>query len=330
VAGQDVEQGTDGMFRISRGVARDRVLSTVDTEARHGHKSRARTFDGYKAHLATDPDDELITNVTVTPANTADRDAVEELLTEPGPAGTGGDDGGASAAALEVFGDSAYADGATLDKLAAAGHEVHAKVPPVRNPKGYSKDEFTIDTQVGTVGCPAGHTAQIRPRRHGGQARFRPWCAGCPLRTACTTSRSGRVITIHPHEAHLQQAKTAQRDPAWQQAYRRTQDRALHPTAVGRASRPLSGPGPDPHRRPHPRRSDQPRQPRRPRSPIHPGRMGHRLSGPPRPLPTRRCDRRTPARPAPNGRNALPNRTHEPSRAQPHRSPAPRHPGRSP
>jgi hypothetical protein len=50
--------------------------------------------------------------------------------------------------------------------------------------------------------------------------------------------------------------------------------------------------------------------------------MGHRLSGPPRPRPTRRCDRRTPARPAPNGRNALPNRTHEPSRAQPHRSPA--------
>jgi hypothetical protein len=226
VAGQDVEQGTDGMFRISRGVARDRVLSTVDTEARHGHKSRARTFDGYKAHLATDPDDELITNVTVTPANTADRDAVEELLTEPGPAGTGGGDGGASATALEVFGDSAYADGATLDKLAAAGHEVHAKVPPVRNPKGYSKDEFTIDTQVGTVGCPAGHTAQIRPRRHGGQARFRPWCAGCPLRTACTTSRSGRVITIHPHEAHLQQAKTAQRDPAWQQAYRATRPTA--------------------------------------------------------------------------------------------------------
>jgi hypothetical protein len=30
------------------------------------------------------------------------------------------------------------------------------------------------------------------------------------------------VITIHPHEARQQQAKTAQRDPAWQQAYRAT------------------------------------------------------------------------------------------------------------
>ena len=49
-------------------MARDRAISTVDPEARHGHKSRARTFDGCKAHLAIDPDDELITNVTVTPA----------------------------------------------------------------------------------------------------------------------------------------------------------------------------------------------------------------------------------------------------------------------
>jgi hypothetical protein len=86
VAGQDVEQGEDGVFRIARKVARDRVISTVDPQARHGHKCRARTFDGYKAHLGIDPDDELITNVTVTPANTADRDVVDDLLDEPGAA----------------------------------------------------------------------------------------------------------------------------------------------------------------------------------------------------------------------------------------------------
>jgi hypothetical protein len=31
------------------------VISTVDTAARHGHKSRNRHFDGYKAHLSVDP-----------------------------------------------------------------------------------------------------------------------------------------------------------------------------------------------------------------------------------------------------------------------------------
>jgi Transposase DDE domain/Transposase domain (DUF772) len=230
VAGQDVEQGEDGVFRIAKRVARDRVISTVDTEARHGHKSRARTFDGYKAHLAVDPDDELITNITLTPANAADRDVIDELLDESDSAGTedrGGDDGDEHAAPVPepvaVFGDSAYGDGATLDRLAEAGHEVFAKVPPVRNAKGYSKDEFSIDPDTGTVDCPAGHTAPIRTRRGGGGlARFSPWCAGCPLRAACTTARSGRVITIHPHEARLQQAKTAQRDPDWQQTYRNT------------------------------------------------------------------------------------------------------------
>ena len=232
VAGQDVEQGEDGVFRIARRVARDRVISTVDPEARHGHKSRARTFDGYKAHLAIDPDDELITNVTVTPANSPDRDVVDDLLAEPATPNDGddssgddssGDGGAVSADPVTVFGDSAYADGATLDKLAQAGHEVFAKVPPVRNSKGYSKDEFRIDPHAGTVRCPAGNTTPIHTRRGGGGlARFTPWCADCPLRAACTTSRSGRVITIHPHEARLQQAKAAQRDPGWQQTYRAT------------------------------------------------------------------------------------------------------------
>ena len=82
VAGQDVAEGDDGVFRIVRRVKPDRIISTVDTEARHGHKSRNRSFDGYKAHLAVDPDDELIDEVTVTPANTPDRDAVGDLLGE--------------------------------------------------------------------------------------------------------------------------------------------------------------------------------------------------------------------------------------------------------
>ena len=84
VAGQDVEAGEDGVFRIARKVARDRLISTVDVEARHGHKSRARTFDGYKSHFGVDPDDELITDVAVTAANTADREVIDELLDQPG------------------------------------------------------------------------------------------------------------------------------------------------------------------------------------------------------------------------------------------------------
>jgi hypothetical protein len=170
----------------------------------------------------------MITNVAVTPANAADRDALDDLLAEPDTSsGSDDSDDGGRPAPVTVFGDSAYADGATLDKLAEAGHEVFAKVPPVRNAKGYSKDEFVIDPDTSAVSCPAGHTAPIRARRSGGGlARFAPWCTGCPLRAACTTSRSGRVITIHPHEARPQQAKTAQREAGWQQSYRATRPKA--------------------------------------------------------------------------------------------------------
>jgi hypothetical protein len=48
VVGQDLDRGEDGIFRIARRVAKDRVISTVDPQARHGHKTSARGFDGYK------------------------------------------------------------------------------------------------------------------------------------------------------------------------------------------------------------------------------------------------------------------------------------------
>ena len=67
-------------FEIVRGVARDRVISIVDPQARHGHKSQARRFDGYKTHIAIDPEDEIITEALATPANTPDRDVVDELV----------------------------------------------------------------------------------------------------------------------------------------------------------------------------------------------------------------------------------------------------------
>ena len=67
VASQDLCRDRDGRFVIARRVAKDRVISTVDPDARHGHKSTARRFDGYKGHAAVDPDSELVTATAVTP-----------------------------------------------------------------------------------------------------------------------------------------------------------------------------------------------------------------------------------------------------------------------
>ena len=174
MAGQDVEAGEDGVFRIARKTARDRVISTVDIQARHGHKSRHRRFDGYKAHLSVDPDSELIDEVAATAANAPDRDAARELLDEHAD----------SEDKPEVVGDCAYGDAATRAGLETAGFTVTAKCPPARNAKGrFPKDRFAVDLDAGTVTCPAGQTATIVPAgRGGGRASFRPWCGTCPLR----------------------------------------------------------------------------------------------------------------------------------------------------
>ncbi|WP_371871122.1 hypothetical protein [Mycolicibacterium agri] len=73
VAGQDVEpvegsDGTDGHWRIAQKVAPDRVISTVDPDARHAHKTVHRRQDGFKAHLAIEPDTGIITDCTLTKA----------------------------------------------------------------------------------------------------------------------------------------------------------------------------------------------------------------------------------------------------------------------
>lgn len=231
VAGQDVAEGDDGVFRIVRGVARDRVISTVDPEARHGHKSKNRRFDGYNTHVSVDPDSELIDEVAVTPANTPDRDAVDDLLAPS----AGHED------KPEVVGDSAYADGKTRDRLTRRGYAIRAKVPPTRNRGGrFTKDQFRIDLNDNTVTCPAEVTVTITgSRRGGGKASFAAYCMTCPLRTRCTTARRGRSVTIHRHEAILQVARSDQATPEWAQRYRA--DRPIVERKIAHFTRRLWG-----------------------------------------------------------------------------------------
>jgi Transposase DDE domain/Transposase domain (DUF772) len=231
VAGQDVEQGDDGLFRIVRGVARDRIISTVDPDARHGHKSRSRRFDGYKGHVSIDPDSELIDEVTITPANTADQDAAESLL-EP-------------CAGLDekpvVMGDSAYAGGAFRERLDEAGFDVHAKVPPASNRDGLlSKDHFEIDLENNTVWCLNNMDAQIVWHHDGtGTAAFGSVCQTCVYRDECTTASTGRTITINKYEARILKAKREQQSPHWRDLYRA--DRPKVERKIGHLTRKIHG-----------------------------------------------------------------------------------------
>ena len=234
VVGQDLEQAGDGRFRIARKVAADRVISTVDPDARHGHKTSARGFDGYKGHASVDPDSELIMATTATAGNLGDAAAAPKLLAElidqvngdPPEATPDADD--PQAPTPTAYGDSAYGTGPLLASLHAASIDPRVKLQAPVAPRGhFTKDQFHIDLAAGTVTCPAKRTAPIvynpNPRhRHHGQASFGPACTACPLRGQCTSAAEGRTVTITAYEAELAAARARQADPDLAADYRAT------------------------------------------------------------------------------------------------------------
>ncbi len=237
VLGQDLDIGADGVFTIARRVAKDRVISTVDPQARHGHKTSAHRFDGYKGHIAIDPDAELITATAVSAGNIGDAACAVGLLAGDIPDldstdstdDDQGDDGqdvaaGSQEAPLAVYGDAAYGAGALLADLEAADAQIMTKVQlPVAPGGRFAKDRFDVDTEAGTVACPAGVAVPIRAAKAGGgTAAFGKACSRCPLAAGCTAAKAGRVIRIGRYEAELVRARTAQADPTWRADYRAT------------------------------------------------------------------------------------------------------------
>jgi hypothetical protein len=214
VAGQDVEpaegsDGTDGRWQVARKVAPERVISTVDPQARHAHKTRARHQDGYKAHVKVEPDTGLITGCALTPAAGPEHSdaavGIELLVTEPDP--------------IEVLGDSAYGTGELLAAVSQGRHTAIIKPWPLRPAVdgGFTLDEFTVDEAAGTVTCPNRVTRPITSTR---AVNFKAACRDCPLRARCTSSARGRTLRLHPHDA-LQRAHRARAtDPAFQAVYR--------------------------------------------------------------------------------------------------------------
>ena len=237
VAGQDVEpaegsDGTDGRWRIARKVAEDRVISTVDPDARHTRKSPEARRDGYRAHLAADPETGIITDEKLTRASgteNSDPAVAEEFLAagagqgEAGPAaavqppatsededddsgaGQHGEDG-TGREPLAWYGDSAYGTGDLRGAIDDAGHAAVIKPKPLQAPVagGFTIDDFTVDEQAGTVTCPAGNTVTLSRTRI---ATFGVACRDCPLRDRCTTCKTGRKLVLHERDDLLRAAR---------------------------------------------------------------------------------------------------------------------------
>ena len=239
VAGQDVEpaegsDGTDGRWRIARKVAEDRVISVTDPDARHTRKSPEASRDGYRAHLAADPETGIITDEKLTRAagpENSDPAVAEEFLDaevsrdEPGPAVTPEAGHGPAAAGqpgpgepsassgsggdqepLAWYGDSAYGTGDLRGAISDAGHAAVIKPKPLQAPVagGFTVDDFIVDEQAGTVTCPAGRTVTLSRTRI---ATFGVACRDCPLQEQCTTCKTGRKLVLHERDDLLRAAR---------------------------------------------------------------------------------------------------------------------------
>lgn len=244
VIAQNIQIDDDGGPFIPKGVAYDRVISTVDTESRHGRKTVAKKIDGYKSHIITDG--EIVFGVEVTGANVPDGEVILDLVD----------------AVIEqdlkvstVLGDGAYGTAEIIQKLETRGIEPIVKVlEPVCKGHLFNKSQFNIDLDAMTCTCPAGVTTSnlysYQPKIHEGKYDVEPFvlthlkkvtaesepaslppmmqqfkfdgknCSVCSLRTQCTSSKTGRTVALHREEELIQAHRELQRTEEFKDLYR--------------------------------------------------------------------------------------------------------------
>ena len=139
-------------------------------------RADAKTFNGFKEHIALDLDSNVTREVVVCPANHPEHEAVELLAEEL--------EQGAGLFQLDV--DMGYMASPRIAQWAAQGVHIIARPWPQSGPL-FTKDDFTLDFSHGTVTCPNGQTVPMVP---GKDAQFPARaCDACPVRVQCTKAR---------------------------------------------------------------------------------------------------------------------------------------------
>ena len=218
VVGQDIEAGDDGIFRIARKVAKDRVISVVDPDARHGHKTAAHTLRWLQGPYRRRPRQRGHHRHRRHPGQCRGRQRGRRAHRRSRGRRR------RRRAGAKVYGDNAYGTGEFQSKLEDNGIASGCKTQsPTATGDLFTKDHFDIDLEASTVTCPNNVTVAVRYFRNGaGTAFFGPSCTGCPLRDGCTTAAGGRTISVGCHEDVLARARERQKDPAWAADYRAT------------------------------------------------------------------------------------------------------------
>jgi transposase len=229
---QDIERREDGS-RLKQGVSSDRIVSVHDPEMRHGRKSARRRFDGHKAHLAVDPESQLITAADVLAGNDPDHERALEMVQQA--------EANADVVVEETVGDCAYGGGDIRQTFAEAGRKLVAKVASRRGGTQFPKEDFRIDLGAMSCVCPAGRKTRKVVSISSGDRYGAPGdplrafrfdsaiCDKCPLRPECVRARpgKGRLVMLHPYEEILQKARAFQNSGSFA-PYRKLRQAAEH------------------------------------------------------------------------------------------------------
>ena len=202
IVAQDVEVDAHGEVKLLSGVAKERQISIEDKEMRHGRKSKTQRFDGYKRHILRDLDNGLVRAVGVTRANIPEASVSDAIAI---------DLKSQKVKLVELHIDRAYLSSSLVqnrnDELT-----VYCKAWQVKNGKRFTKTAFILDWDNHTICCPNQVTL---PFTVGGKVQFpKSICATCPVRERCTTSRTGRSVSIHPDEPLFRELQQRQLTPA--------------------------------------------------------------------------------------------------------------------
>jgi IS5 family transposase len=178
---------------------KNKLVSLVDKDARHGAKSDKKTFTGYKANVMKS-EDGFVTNIETTPGNTYDGDVLLPLVDEMTANGSKPE---------KVVGDTHYGSAENRFQMLQRGITLVAPLKEESNPTGlFSQEKFNLD-KTG-ISCPAGNRTMISnfSEKEGTKTFYfkKEICGQCVLKNKCT-KQERRTVTIGKHHELIVESK---------------------------------------------------------------------------------------------------------------------------
>ena len=163
----------------------EHLQTSLDTDARTGHKTSDTSFFGYKTHIAM-TEERIITAAVITSGEKTDGKELDKLVEKSRQAGMEVED---------VIGDKAYSSKANIEASKRDNYKLISKLNSIVTQGNRSKeDEFEFNKDAGMYQCKAGHLA-IRKEKDsrkssGKNPRVRYYfdiekCKRCPYRNGC-------------------------------------------------------------------------------------------------------------------------------------------------